>query len=47
MLQEACFRTRFCVAKKRGEMMLLKDEQYVLKWLSQYGALTRTQITRN
>lgn len=26
--------------------MLLKDEQHVVKWLSQYGALTRTQITR-
>lgn len=26
--------------------MLLKEEQYVVKWLSQYGALTRTQITR-
>ena len=24
--------------------MLLQEEQYVVKWLSQYGALTRTQI---
>lgn len=24
--------------------MLLQDEQYVIKWLSQYGALTKTQI---
>lgn len=46
MLQEACFRARFFVAQKRGETMLLKEEQYVVKWLSQYGALTRTQITR-
>ncbi len=26
--------------------MLLKDEQYIIKWLSQYGALTKTQIIR-
>lgn len=26
--------------------MLLKDEQYVVKWLSQYGALPKVQITR-
>ena len=26
--------------------MLLTDEQYVIKWLSQYGALTKTQVTR-
>ena len=26
--------------------MLLPDEQYVLKWLSQYGALARTQVVR-
>lgn len=26
--------------------MLLQDEQYVVKWLSQYGALPRTQIIR-
>lgn len=26
--------------------MLLQDEQYVIKWLSQYGALTKTQIIR-
>ena len=26
--------------------MLLQDEQYVLRWLSQYGALTKTQIIR-
>lgn len=26
--------------------MLLQDEQYVLKWLSQYGALTKTQLIR-
>ena len=26
--------------------MLLQDEQYVVKWLSQYGALPKTQITR-
>ena len=26
--------------------MLLQDEQHVLSWLSQYGALTRTQVIR-
>jgi hypothetical protein len=26
--------------------MLLQDEQYVIRWLSQYGALTKTQIIR-
>lgn len=26
--------------------MLLPDEQYVVKWLSQYGALTKTQVIR-
>lgn len=26
--------------------MLLKDEQYVIKWLSQYGALPKTQIMK-
>ena len=26
--------------------MLLQDEQYVLRWLTQYGALTRTQVIR-
>jgi len=26
--------------------MLLQDEQYVLRWLAQYGTLTRTQIIR-
>ena len=26
--------------------MLLKDEQYVIKWLSQYGALTKTQLVK-
>ncbi len=26
--------------------MLLKEEQYVIKWLSQYGALPKTQITK-
>lgn len=26
--------------------MLLQDEQYVIKWLSQYGALPKTQIIR-
>lgn len=26
--------------------MLLKDEQYIIKWLSQYGALTKAQIIR-
>lgn len=26
--------------------MLLQDEQHVIKWLSQYGALTRTQVIR-
>jgi hypothetical protein len=26
--------------------MLLQDEQYVLRWLSQYGTLTKTQIIR-
>lgn len=26
--------------------MLLQDEQYVINWLSQYGALTKTQIVR-
>jgi len=27
-------------------MMLLQDEQYVVKWLTQYGALTKTQVIR-
>ena len=26
--------------------MLLTDEQYVVKWLSQYGALPRAQIIK-
>lgn len=26
--------------------MLLQEEQYVVKWLSQYGALPRTQVVR-
>lgn len=26
--------------------MLLQDEQYVVKWLSQYGALPKAQITK-
>lgn len=26
--------------------MLLQDEQYIIKWLSQYGALTKKQIIR-
>ena len=26
--------------------MLLQDELYVIKWLSQYGALTKTQVIR-
>lgn len=26
--------------------MLLQDEQYVVKWLSQYGALPKTQVVR-
>lgn len=26
--------------------MLLQDEQHVVKWLSQYGALTRTQVVK-
>ena len=26
--------------------MLLQEEQYVVKWLTQYGALTKTQIIR-
>ena len=26
--------------------MLLQDEQYVVKWLAQYGALTKTQVIR-
>lgn len=26
--------------------MLLRDEQYVVKWLSQYGALPKTQIVK-
>lgn len=26
--------------------MLLQDEQYVVKWLSQYGALTMTQVLK-
>jgi len=26
--------------------MLLQDEQHVIKWLSQYGALTKTQVVR-
>ena len=26
--------------------MLLQDEQYIIRWLTQYGTLTRTQIIR-
>jgi len=26
--------------------MLLQDEQYVIRWLTQYGSLTRTQVIR-
>ena len=26
--------------------MLLQEEQYVIQWLSQYGALSRTQVVR-
>ena len=26
--------------------MLLQDEQYVIKWLSQYGALRHEQVLR-
>ena len=26
--------------------MLLQDEQHVVKWLSQYGALTKTQVMK-
>ena len=26
--------------------MLLQDEQHIVKWLSQYGVLSRTQIIR-
>lgn len=26
--------------------MLLDDERHVIKWLSQYGALTKTQVIR-
>lgn len=33
-------------AQKRGETMLLKEEQYLIKWLSQYGALPKAQITK-
>lgn len=31
---------------KEGADMLLKEEQYVIKWLSQYGALPKTQIIK-
>ena len=26
--------------------MLLQDEQYIVKWLSQYGALPTTQVIK-
>ena len=26
--------------------MLLKDEQYIIKWLSQYGPLPKAQVIR-
>lgn len=29
-----------------GDKLLLQDEQYVVKWLSQYGALPKTQIIK-
>jgi hypothetical protein len=32
--------------KKVNIKMLLQDEQYIVKWLSQYGALTHTQVVR-
>ena len=31
---------------KGGKQMLLQDEQYIIKWLSQYGALPKTQLIR-
>lgn len=32
--------------KKEVVIVLLTDEQYVVKWLSQYGALPRAQIIK-
>jgi hypothetical protein len=26
--------------------MLLQDEQYIIRWLTQYGVLARTQVIR-
>lgn len=39
---------RFARVRHKSEMniMLLQDEQYVLRWLAQYGALTKTQVIR-
>lgn len=31
---------------KGGDGLLLQDERYVIKWLSQYGALPRSQLLR-
>ncbi len=31
---------------KGGDHLLLEDESHVIKWLSQYGALPKTQLLR-
>lgn len=34
------------ILRKEVVLMLLQDEQYVVKWLSQYGALPKTQVIK-
>lgn len=34
------------ILRKEVVLMLLRDEQYVVKWLSQYGALPKTQVIK-
>jgi len=36
----------FSVKSKKVNPILLQDEQYVIRWLTQYGALTKTQVIR-
>lgn len=36
---------KMCIPKG-GDSLLLQDERYVIKWLSQYGALPRAQLLR-
>lgn len=37
---------KMSILRKEVVLMLLQDEQYVVKWLSQYGALPKTQVIK-